>query len=104
MRIAIVDDLDAERALLRARLERQLQSRSVRAEICEYGSGEALLAAQNEQRFAVIFLDIYMPGMSGMDTAREIRRTDADCLLVFSLPPPLTMPWRAFRCAPCTIS
>ena len=70
MRIAIVDDLAAERALLRARLERQLQSRSVRAEICEYGSGEALLAAQNEQRFAVIFLDIYMPGMSGMDTAR----------------------------------
>ncbi len=84
MRIAIVDDLAAERALLRARLERQLQSRSVRAEICEYGSGEALLAAQNEQRFAVIFLDIYMPGMSGMDTAREIRRTDADCLLVFT--------------------
>ena len=28
--------------------------------------------------------DIYMHGMSGMDAAKELRKTDADCLLVFT--------------------
>ena len=31
-----------------------------------------------------IFLDIYMPGLSGIETASEIRKLDANCLLVFS--------------------
>ena len=39
MRIAIVDDLAAERALLKDRLEQQLQRRNVQADILEYESG-----------------------------------------------------------------
>ena len=34
MRIAIVDDLAAERALLKDRLEQQLHRRNVQADIC----------------------------------------------------------------------
>lgn len=84
VRIAIVDDLAAERMLLRSRLERQMQGRSVQAVFCEYDSGEAFLAAEREQRFTAVFLDIYMTGMSGMDTARELRKLDTDCILVFT--------------------
>ena len=40
MRIAIVDDLAAERALLKDRLEQQLHRRNVQADILEYESGE----------------------------------------------------------------
>ena len=40
MRIAIVDDLAAERTLLKGRLEWQLQRRKVQADILEYESGE----------------------------------------------------------------
>ena len=40
MRIAIVDDLAAERALLKDRLEQQLQRRNVQADILEYESGD----------------------------------------------------------------
>ena len=36
MRIAIVDDLAAERALLKDRLEQQLHRRNVQADILEY--------------------------------------------------------------------
>ena len=39
MRIAIVDDLAGDRALLRERLERQLQRRSVQADLLEFESG-----------------------------------------------------------------
>ena len=84
MRIAIVDDLAPERTLLRTRLERHLQSRSVQAEICEYKSGEDFLSAAHMQRFTAAFLDIYMTGMSGIDAAKELRKTDTDCLLIFT--------------------
>ena len=50
MRIAIVDDFAEDRALLRNRLERQLQRRSVQADLLEFESGEAFLAAEREQR------------------------------------------------------
>ena len=84
MRIAIVDDLADERAQLRARLERQLQARSAEAELLEFDSGEAFLAAEKERRFTAAFLDIYMDGMSGMDAAKALRKTDTDCLLIFT--------------------
>lgn len=84
MRIAIVDDLAKERASLHLRLEKILNLRSVCAEILEYESGEAFLAAEKEQRFTAAFLDIYMDGMSGMDAARELRKMDTDCMLVFT--------------------
>ena len=84
MRIAIVDDLDTERTLLRERLERQLSLRGVEAEILEFDSGETFLTAEKARRFTAAFLDIYMEGLSGMDAARELRKTDADCLLVFT--------------------
>ena len=84
MRFAIVDDLDTERTLLKERLARQLRQRGTEAELLEFDSGEAFLAAEKERRFTAAFLDIYMEGLSGMDAARELRKTDTDCLLVFT--------------------
>lgn len=84
MRIAIVDDLETERAQLKTRLARQLRLCGAEAELLEFESGENFLAAEKEQRFTAAFLDIYMHGMSGMDAAKELRKTDADCLLVFT--------------------
>ena len=84
MRIAIVDDLETERTQLKTRLARQLRLCGAEAELLEFESGESFLAAEKEQRFTAAFLDIYMHGMSGMDAAKELRKTDADCLLVFT--------------------
>lgn len=102
MRIAIVDDLAAERTLLKGRLEWQLQRRNVQADILEYESGETFLEAARKAPFTAAFLDIYMDGMTGMEAAKKLRKTDTDCLLVLSRPRP-TMRWRAFRYGRCTI-
>ena len=83
MRIAIVDDLAAERTLLKGRLEWQLQRRKVQADILEYESGETFLEAARKAPFTAAFLDIYMDGMTGMEAAKKLRKTDTDCLLVF---------------------
>ena len=69
MRIAIVDDLAAERALLKDRLEQQLHRRNVQADILEYESGETFLEAARKAPFTAAFLDIYMDGMTGMEAA-----------------------------------
>ena len=84
MRIAIVDDIETERALLKMRLERQLSLYGVETEILEFDSSESFLAAEKERHFTVAFLDIYMKGLSGMDAAKELRKTDADCVLIFT--------------------
>ena len=84
MRFAIVDDLGTERTLLKERLARQLRQRGTEVELLEFDSGEAFLAAEEAQRFTAAFLDIYMDGLSGMEAAKELRKTDADCLLVFT--------------------
>lgn len=84
MRFAIVDDLGTERTLLKERLARQLRQRGTEAELLEFDNGEVFLAAEEAQRFTAAFLDIYMDGLSGMDAAKELRKTDADCLLVFT--------------------
>ena len=84
MRIAIVDDISEERTLLRNRLESQFSRRNVHTDILEYENGEAFLTAAKECPFTVVFLDIYMNGSNGIDTAKELRRSDTDCLLVFT--------------------
>lgn len=84
MKIAIVDDVAAERALLRSRLERKLNSCNVQADLFEYKSGADFLIAEKSQRFTVVFLDIYMTGENGIETARKLRESNTECSLVFT--------------------
>ncbi len=84
MRIAIVDDIAEERKLLRERVEKQLARRAVTAKIMEYENGEDFLAAAEQDRFTVVFLDIYMGGITGTEAATRLRTFDTDCLLIFT--------------------
>ena len=53
MRIAIVDDIETERALLKMRLERQLSLYGVETEILEFDNSES--SQQKERHFTVAF-------------------------------------------------
>lgn len=83
MRIAIVDDITEERQLLRNRLNTALHRRAVHGDIFEYENGEDYLAAAKKQPFTVSFLDIYMNGLTGIDTAVQLRTFDQNGLLIF---------------------
>lgn len=84
MRIAIVDDIASEREKLENKLRLQLARLSPDAEIFEYESGEAFLDAAGSEPFSMVFLDIYMDGINGVETARRLRAFDRDCILVFT--------------------
>ena len=82
MRIAIVDDAEQERNQLREKLETQLEQDSIYTDITEFDNGAAFLTAAREEAFAAVFLDIYMQGKNGIETAKELRQFDTDCMLV----------------------
>lgn len=84
MRIAIVDDIESERNDLQKRLESQLAHFALHAEILKYQNGTDFLNAAKKERFTLVFLDIYMDKEDGIDTARQLRTFDPNCLLVFT--------------------
>lgn len=83
MRIAIVDDQNADREELLEMLEQYFSVQGALAEYSCFCSGEAFLDAFDPGGFQIIFLDIYMGGADGMTVARKIREQDKNCRLVF---------------------
>ncbi len=83
MKIAICEDLSDDRQRLSQSVAGYCRDNFYNAAIMEYGSGEALLEVFAKEKFEIVFLDIYMKDLNGIDTARELRAIDPDCLLVF---------------------
>ncbi len=79
MRIALVDDTAEELLILSDIIHNELPH----ATLFTFPSGEDFLNAWNDNSYDLILLDIYMPGMLGVDVARRIRETDEDIRLVF---------------------
>lgn len=77
MRIAICDDEKNIRELMANKVEKQYPD----AEIIFFQSGEELLLS--DEYIDILFLDIQMSGIDGMETARELRKKDKSVILVF---------------------
>ena len=78
MRIAIVDDCENERNELCKRLSQSSFSRSYDIEICGYGNGTDFLNEAMQNRFDLVFMDIYMEKENGIDAAQKLRKYDKD--------------------------
>ena len=84
LRIAITDDLNSEREKLSSAIIAPFSKVGLNVgNIDEYTSGEELLRQFSAGRYDLIFLDIYMGGMSGVETAKRIRTLDKNVMLVF---------------------
>ena len=81
MRIAIIDDDRQIYKHLQTCFGELLGSA---AELTYFPSGEDFLRIWQPGAFELIILDIFMDGINGMDTAREIRKSDTDVRIVFS--------------------
>lgn len=79
MRIFLCDD---EPKIL-SDLSRKVQECLPESEIVLYESGEALLCALRTEKCDILLLDIDMPGMSGLDIAKEMTGLASKPLLVF---------------------
>ena len=72
MYIAVVDDEKVIREDICELIEKQRPESSVEA----FSTGEELLAS--EGRFDIVFLDIQMDGMNGIEAARSLRKRQED--------------------------
>ena len=83
MNIALVDDDAADRLGLEQMLAEYARIHQLDMSFARFSSGEDLLRGYVPFRYAVIFLDIFMDGVSGIDTAKSIREVDDSTSLVF---------------------
>lgn len=85
LRIGICDDVSEARMTLRAALERALERRRMEGTFFEFSSGEGLLRwlERHAGELDLVFLDIKMGDLDGMDAARRLRALDGDLQLVF---------------------
>jgi two-component system, LytTR family, response regulator LytT len=84
MNIGLCDDDGTELETLRLFVTDYRLQRHLSFTIDCFQSGEAILSAiHGGQTFGIIFLDIYMGGADGIAVAREIRKLDNDCAIVF---------------------
>ena len=83
LEIAVVDDLEQDRERLIRVILSYARRRGLPWQVTGFPSGETILSGLTPGRFSIVFLDILMDGMDGMETARRLRAIDPDVLLVF---------------------
>ncbi len=81
IKIAIVDDETIFRVLTRKKLEEVMSKMPFSYELHEYNSGSAFL--KEEMAYDIVFMDIAMPEMSGLETAEKYRKYCANGILIF---------------------
>jgi len=82
MRIAICDDESIHRNNCRTALT-SCNILSEDAVITECSSGEELIDAHAECPFDIIFLDIQMGGISGLEAGHILRKSDKDVIIIY---------------------
>lgn len=85
MKIAVIEDEKSHRDLLISYLAGWGEKQGKPMELCPFGSAESFWFAYEEQSdFDILFLDIQMAGMDGMELARKVRERDKDAVIVFA--------------------
>lgn len=85
MNIAIIEDLDTDKAVLIKILEHLLLKEKTNYSISHFYSGEAFLETFSSDKYQTVFCDILLDGgINGISTAKEIRKISKDIPIVFT--------------------
>ena len=82
IRIALCDDSPEYSQRTAAQLEQWSVQRGVNILLDTYDNGDALLNALSKRNYDLIFLDIIMPMLSGIETCMEIRKENRQTKII----------------------
>lgn len=82
IRIGIVDDEKEARARLRQTIRRFEKQYCMELDVREF-EGPLAYLSKKDNACDILYLDIDMPQMSGMELAEKIREADQDVILIF---------------------
>lgn len=83
MQIAICDDLKPDSEWLASVIKTYLKENEIKATIYMYSSGENFIKDFEPGKYDLVFLDVYMKEISGIETAKRLRETDERCKIIF---------------------
>ncbi|MBE5911343.1 LytR/AlgR family response regulator transcription factor [Pseudobutyrivibrio sp.] len=83
MRIAVIDDESIFRMQLKMMVGKIAASQELNLEVEEFESGPAFIDSLADRRYDIVFMDIFMPDMDGIATARKLRKLTARTFLIF---------------------
>lgn len=81
LRIACIDDDSKVTDLLRSYLERYGAEHDRQFDIKTFGGGWKFL--EEKETFDIAFIDIDMPGIDGLSVARDLRKNEDGCMIIF---------------------
>ena len=81
--IGICDDSEIELTLLKNFIDKQFWEKKLEYIIYTFTSGEELVAYYQEHTLDLLFLDIYMKQLDGIETGRAIRALDKRVEIIF---------------------
>lgn len=84
MRIAVIDDTPSERGELSDYIKRYFTENFIYKTVDFFENGEQFLSVWKRGAYDLIFIDIYLSGINGIDLAENIRQTDDNCILIFT--------------------
>lgn len=82
--VLVCDDLKEDRVALARMVEQFGQTHGMEFRVETAPSAGAVRAMWRPGRWDIAFLDIYMPGQSGVEAARWLKEHDPACALIFS--------------------
>ncbi len=95
--IALIDDIESEQKKMEEILALFEQENSLSFSISCFTDGKTFLGSFQKYSYSIIFMDIFMDGISGIDTALTIRQKDPGCIIIFLTESGEHMP-EAFSC------
>lgn len=85
MNIAIIEDEEVHKKLLITYLENWSKEKSININISGFSSAESFLFEWEVNRgFDILFIDIQMKAMNGMEMAKKVREKDGSVSIVFT--------------------
>ena len=88
MKIAVCDDNPSDCKTICEYLKKYSDEFMLDYEVAEYYNGEELLKVCADTPFGIVFLDIYMEGLSGVSLAYQLRAQEQHCAIIFTTSSP----------------